>query len=57
MSDDLDRTCAGWRRPPHAAAALIATNVRDGARLCRACWLRWTTDDTDGRATETRRTR
>jgi len=58
--DDPTRTCAGWRRAPHAAAGLIATNAYGGAWLCRACWLRWSSDDTvdtDGRPAETRRTR
>ena len=58
MPDNRYRTCAGWRRAPHDAAGVIATNARDGAHLCRACWRRWSTDDElHDQANETSETR
>ena len=43
---NIDRWCLGWTRPPHVPdGALIATNLEQGVRLCRPCWLAWSATD------------
>jgi hypothetical protein len=50
MSADL--WCAGFRRNPHVPADRALIDVRQPAsfRLCRTCWLAWTShaDDQEG---------